>query len=322
MESLREHFQTLGLTEKATLEDALASYKDLIRVWHPDRFGHDQRLRKKAEEQTSRINVAMAAVREFFKNPSAYRHHPPVNHGQPRTTPQPVHPSLGMQLAVHQRRWVSLCRVVVGLLIVNLGWWMSITHPGSAGQIVLGIVMCGSGFSVGLRAATLLCFRRPVISVTNSSIGILGWPTMPLDEIETSHLVVTPKGSLFTLQASSSYLKRTPTPLGLWLQAHLLLRRNHFEVRASSLDTHPALILDTLDLIAARGAMRPPPLSPAPSSWAHYASIFSIVTLAIPVIRILVEGTLPTTSILPYLALFALLQTSSVIKTVVLAPTR
>jgi hypothetical protein len=145
---------------------------------------------------------------------------------------------------------------------------------------------------------------------------------MPIDEIVTSHLVVTPKGSLFTLQASPSYLKRAPTPLGLWLQAHLLVRRNHYEVRASSLDTHPALILDTLDLFTARGAVRPPPLSPTPSAWAHYASTFSIVTLAIPVTRILAEGPLPPASILPYLALFALLQTSSVIKTVVLAPTR
>jgi hypothetical protein len=34
------------------------------------------------------------------------------------------------------------------------------------------------------------------------------------------------------------------------------------------------------------------------------------------------EGPLPPTAVLPYLALFAILQTSSVIKTVVLAPTR
>jgi len=324
MDSLREHFRTLGLSEKANLEDALASYKDLIRVWHPDRFGHDPRLRKKAEEQTSRINVSMAAVRGYFKDPSAYRRAAPSesSHGRSHAAPPPIQPSLGMKLAVHQRRWISTVRALSGLLLLHLGWWLSITHPGSPGQIALGVVMCGYGFSIALLGITLLCFKRPIISVTHSSIRILGWPTMPIAEIAAAHLVVTTKGSVFTLQTSPYYLKRTPTPLNLWLHAHLLVRRNHYEVRASTIDTHPALIIDTLDRITARGATPPPPHLPPPSAWAYYASLFSIVTLAIPVTRILLEGPLPPASILPYLMLFALLQTSSVVKTVVLAPTR
>jgi hypothetical protein len=325
MSSLRDHFQTLGLTENASLDDALASYKDLVRVWHPDRFGHDARLRKKAEEQTSRINVAMAQVREFFKNPSAYRrqNEPQATHrSAPPTSAPPVAPSLGKALAVHQRRGVSLAHIAFGLLVLQLGWWMSIEHPGTAGQIALGVVMCGYGFSSALFALTILCFRRPVISFTNSSIGILGRPRIRIDEIAASHLVVTTKGSVFTLQASPRYLKRTPLPLRLWLQGLLLARRSHYEVKATALDTHPAVILDTLDLITARGVAPSPAPSPHVAAWGYYAFAFSIVTLAVPVIRLFMEGPLPPTAVLPYLALFAILQTSSVIKTVVLAPTR
>jgi hypothetical protein len=181
--------------------------------------------------------------------------------------------------------------------------------------------MCGYGFTMALIGAMLICFKRPLISVSNASIRILGWPSILIEEISASHLVVTTKGSVFTLQASQHYLERNPTILALWLQAHLLLRRNHYQVRASSLDTHPALIINALDSIAAQGAARARPLLPPPSVWAYYAFTFSIVTLAIPVMRILLEGPLPPTSILPYLALFALLQTSSAIKMVVLAPT-
>jgi hypothetical protein len=209
-----------------------------------------------------------------------------------------------------------------GIFLLILGWWMAIEHPSSAAQIAIGICMCAYGFSIALLAATLLCVQRPLISVTSSSIQILGWPSIPIEEIATSHLVVTTKGSLFTLQASPHYLKSAPLPLGLWLQAHLLVRRNHYQVRASSLDTHPALILDTLDLIAARGPVRPHNLSQGSSSWAYYASIVSIVTLAVPVTRILLEGTLPHTSVLPYLTLFAIFQTSAIFKTIVLAPSR
>lgn len=324
MSSLREHFQTLGLTENASLEDALASYKDLVRVWHPDRFGHDARLRKKAEEQTSRINVAMSHVREFFKNPAAYRRPPEPQAPQRPRTPSapPVTPTLGIALAVHQRRTVSLARALLGLLLLQLGWWMSIQHPGSAGQIALGVALCGYGFASALRAVTILCFQRPLISISNASIRILGRPSIRIEEIAASHVVVTTKGSVFTLQASPRYVKRSPLPLKVWLQAHLLARRTHYEVRATSLDTHPALILDTLDRVTARGVAPSPVTTPASSGWGYYAAAFSIVTLTVPVVRLSMEGPLPPSAILPYLVIFALLQTSSVIKTIVLAPTR
>lgn len=325
MNSLREHFQTLGLTENASLEDALASYKDLVRVWHPDRFGHDARLRKKAEEQTSRINVAMSHVREFFKNPSAYRlapEPPQAPQRQRATSAPPVAPALGIALAIHQRRTVSLARAVLGLLLLQLGWWMAIQHPGSAGQIALGVAMCGYGFSSSLLAVTILCFQRPVISVSNTSIRILGRPSIRIEEIAASHVVVTTKGSLFTLQASPRYVKRSPLPLKVWLKAHLFARRTHYEVRATALDTHPALILDTIDRITAQGVVPSPTPTPAASGWGYYAAAFSIVTLTVPVARLWMEGPLPPSAILPYLIIFALLQTSSVIKTVVLAPTR
>jgi hypothetical protein len=325
MDSLREHFQTLGLTENASLEDALASYKDLVRVWHPDRFGHDARLRKKAEDQTSRINVAMSHVREFFKNPSAYRRAPEPQASQRQnatSAPPMVTPTLGIALAIHQRRTISLARTLLGLLLLQLGWWMAIQHPGSAGQIALGVVMCGYGFSSALLAVTILCFQRPLISVSNTSIRILGRPSIRIEEIAASHVVVTTKGSVFTLQASPRYVKRSPLPLKVWLQAHLLARRTHYEVRATALDTHPALILDTLDRVTARGVVPAPAPNPAYSAWGYYAAAFSIVTLTVPVVRLCMEGPLPPSAILPYLIIFAVLQTSSVIQTVVLAPTR
>ena len=324
MNSLREHFQTLGLTENASLEDALASYKDLVRVWHPDRFGHDVRLRKKAEEQTSRINVAMSQVREFFKNPSAYRRAPEPQATQRQRAPRApsVAPNLGVTLAIHQRRTVSFARALLGLLLLQLGWWMAIQHPGSAGQIALGVALCGYGFSSALLAVTILCFQRPLISVSNASIRILGRPSIRIEEIAASHVVVTRKGSVFTLQASPRYVKRSPLPLKVWLQAHLLARRTHYEVRATSIDTHPALILDTLDRITAPGVIPSPVPTPASSAWGHYAAAFSIVTLTVPVVRLCMEGPLPPSAIIPYLVIFALLQTSSVLKTIVLAPTR
>ena len=324
MSHLREHFEILGITEQSSLEDAVLSYKDLIRVWHPDRFGHDPRLRRKAEEHTGRLNVAMAAARQFFKNPSSHNAQREAERSGDRAphVAQPVAASIGTTLAVHQRRSVSLRHVLTGSALLYLGMWMSIEHPGMAIQVALGIVISGYGFSTALVGAALLCFARPLISVTNSSIRVLGRPSIPLEQIAASHLIVTTKGSLFTLLASPHYVKKTPLPLRIWLRANALVRRSHYEARASILDTHPVLIIDTLANLAAQGVVRPPVHFHTPSSWGSYVSLLSIVALAVPVIRTLVEGTLPPAAILSYLLLFALLQTIAVIKTIVLAPTR
>jgi hypothetical protein len=225
-------------------------------------------------------------------------------------------------LVVHQRRSISLARVLTGLLLLYFGWYMSVEHQGATGQIAIGIVLCGYGFSTALLGTTLLCFKRPLISVTNSTIRILGIPSIPLHEIAASHVVATSKGSIFTIEASPAYLKSAPLPLQLWLRTKLLIRRNHYEVKASALDTHPALILNTLELLTAQGAVHQPTTSPNSTAWAYYASIASIMALAVPIARILIAGPLPPSSILPYLMLFALLRISSVVKTIILAPVR
>ncbi|MBS1805388.1 MAG: DnaJ domain-containing protein [Acidobacteria bacterium] len=48
--------QTLGLTRDATPEEVENAYRTLVKVWHPDRFAHDPRLHKDAEEKLKEIN--------------------------------------------------------------------------------------------------------------------------------------------------------------------------------------------------------------------------------------------------------------------------
>jgi len=50
--------QTLGLTSQASSEEIENTYRTLVKVWHPDRFAHDPRLRKEAEEKLKEINGA------------------------------------------------------------------------------------------------------------------------------------------------------------------------------------------------------------------------------------------------------------------------
>lgn len=64
-DGLSKDYATLGVRIGATQEEAKQAYRDLAKVWHPDRFDSgDMRLKQKAEEQLKAINLAYARIQE------------------------------------------------------------------------------------------------------------------------------------------------------------------------------------------------------------------------------------------------------------------
>ena len=59
----REALEVLGLAAGATPAEIKAAHRDLVKVWHPDRFGNDTPLRAKAEEKLKQINQAYMVLR-------------------------------------------------------------------------------------------------------------------------------------------------------------------------------------------------------------------------------------------------------------------
>jgi len=58
MQDTRECCRILDLEPGASLEDIKRAYRELVRVWHPDRFRNDPKLQAKAEEKLKLINLA------------------------------------------------------------------------------------------------------------------------------------------------------------------------------------------------------------------------------------------------------------------------
>jgi curved DNA-binding protein CbpA len=59
---VKEALTVLGLGPGATSVEAKEAYRDLVKVWHPDRFGSDPRLRGKAEEKLKQLNDAYSIL--------------------------------------------------------------------------------------------------------------------------------------------------------------------------------------------------------------------------------------------------------------------
>jgi len=71
MDDIRRYYEILGLSPDASIEVRKQAYKDLVKVWHPDRFSHDPRLQQKAQEKLQEINEAYEKIKSL-KNDQAH----------------------------------------------------------------------------------------------------------------------------------------------------------------------------------------------------------------------------------------------------------
>jgi hypothetical protein len=55
---LNKYYELLGVAPGASGQELKDAYRDLAKVWHPDRFSHDPRLQQKAQEKLKEINEA------------------------------------------------------------------------------------------------------------------------------------------------------------------------------------------------------------------------------------------------------------------------
>ena len=69
MPSIDRCFRILGLPPGASQEEIKRAYRDMAQVWHPDRFAHDDRLRKKAQDNLKRINEAYEILKSHQPAP-------------------------------------------------------------------------------------------------------------------------------------------------------------------------------------------------------------------------------------------------------------
>lgn len=56
-------FEVLELDPAASAEEVRRAYRDMVAIWHPDRFASNPRLKRKAEAKLKEVNEAYGALR-------------------------------------------------------------------------------------------------------------------------------------------------------------------------------------------------------------------------------------------------------------------
>ena len=68
MDHIDQCYEVLGLKPSASIEEVKQAKRDLVKVWHPDRFPHDPRLQQMAQEKLKEINEAYEQLQSFYRS--------------------------------------------------------------------------------------------------------------------------------------------------------------------------------------------------------------------------------------------------------------
>ncbi|PWU18187.1 MAG: hypothetical protein C5B50_09780 [Verrucomicrobia bacterium] len=65
-------FELLELEPDASRQEAKQAYRQMAKVWHPDRFSNDPKLQIKAQEKLKQINSAYEILQKWYEDPQAF----------------------------------------------------------------------------------------------------------------------------------------------------------------------------------------------------------------------------------------------------------
>jgi curved DNA-binding protein CbpA len=113
--------EVLGVAEGASPQELKVAYRDLAKVWHPDRFAHDPRLQQKAQEKLKEINEAyeqLTSGKIRFQKRRSGETQPHPTSGRAQSHTQQNTPRAAWQLAVLPVCVFAFVLLVAGSLLI------------------------------------------------------------------------------------------------------------------------------------------------------------------------------------------------------------
>lgn len=277
MDNRALHLATLGLAPDASWDEVTQAYKDLMRVWHPDRFQGDERLRKKAETQAQRINAAMSELRKIGKERLGPARQQTDQSSTSNTHTQPKHDSskqsraqktsttssnrtssaerqgsqssfLIAPLYIRQRLTTSLVRIGAASAIFYICYTALNKTLASAPQQAACLAFAFLALDVAVRNLTIMVLPKPVISIERNGLfflktGRLGWP-----DIESAWPVLSPRYQHLNLILSQHYIKKRSMLIRILLRFRRWAKTPHVSIPFNGLTADPVAVINAMRL--------------------------------------------------------------------------
>lgn len=326
MDTRLKHLQTLGLPPDATSEQITEAYKDLMKVWHPDRFQNDARLLAKAQTMTQEINHAVSELRKEAKNPrkqkrASSRQAPPrapnFSQGadynrkkQASDTHSAGHESSHFRftlspLIIKMRFQAGLIRALGGALGVYLVMLVLLqrTLPPmeQAAIIALGFFAVDTG--IGNLILTLI--PRAIIRVDSLGIQIFSRGRFNWIDIETVYPVITARTQTLHITLSDHHIQKCAVSQRLRLRLRRFFGRSHIQLGFSALRGSPVQVLDAMHLFQSNDQIDLQEFDPTKKPLRVFCSFLSISTVLISLTHCLARGGLTPREFTAYFAVYA-----------------
>lgn len=114
-------FSVLDLPSTADLLAVKSAYRELTKIWHPDRFAGDPATQHRAQEKLKQINSAVETIEKFFaRNPNSYSSRLPAKKN-PNTDQQHQPQQQRQHSGVDQSgKHVKSAPLLIGLMVVGI----------------------------------------------------------------------------------------------------------------------------------------------------------------------------------------------------------
>lgn len=127
---LDDCYRLLEIDPSASDDEVRRAHRDLIKVWHPDRFGRDQALRARAEEKLKAINAAYETI--CASRDAGWR---PPRREAPQPAPPPDPAELERLRVARARNWAIGCSFAALFILLR--------RP-TPGGLVIAVVLFGA----------------------------------------------------------------------------------------------------------------------------------------------------------------------------------
>ena len=329
MDKRSEYLQTLGLGPDATWDEVTLTYKDLMRVWHPDRFPSDERLRKKAEQESQRINHAMTELKKLGKEPPSKAKPRPEQRHQQNTASRPTteqrttgtsnesHPRGSENLSqssfthsippltIRQKPFTSIIRAVCAIIVLYVAVGAIHEQPRIPFQAAFVASIAFAALDLGIRNILSFFILKPVVAVDRA--GFLSLQTGRLGWLDFDRVWPALRGRSYCLciAYSPDYLRKHSIVSRIWFYLRTCLGLSHVTIPFSGLTSDPMQVLHMMKLQRMHDCIilenQPPPRTAA----MYIAHLTCIASAGIVILRCLAHPPLSALDYAPYLAIFA-----------------